>query len=274
MEKSNIRPPAVAGQFYPASKQSLKNQLASLIDKDVAEKLDCIACVLPHAGYMYSGAVAAETVSRINIKDKIILLGPNHTGYGVPFSIMTSGIWQTPLGEVKIDSGLTQQLLTHSKYLKADESAHTYEHSLEVELPFLQYFKNDFEIVPIVILSEDLNILKEIGREIAESIKESPIKNSLLLIASSDMTHYESQSQAQRKDQEAINAILELNEDKLMQRIQRLSISMCGYAPVIVMLSCAKLLGANQATLVKYQTSGDVTGERDSVVGYAGIIIY
>lgn len=268
-----LRKPAVAGQFYPSSKQGLKNQIETLINKD-AKKEDIIACVLPHAGYKYSGRVAAETVSQINIKDKIILLGPNHTGYGAQFSIMTSGIWQTPLGEVKIDSHLTEQLLTHSKYLEADELAHTYEHSIEVELPFLQYFKNDFEIAPLVILSEDIGILKEIGREIANSINLSGIKSSVMLIASSDMTHYESQEQAQKKDQTAIKAILELNEDKLMQTIQRLNISMCGYAPVIVMLSCAKLLGASQARLVKYQTSGDITGERDSVVGYAGIIIY
>lgn len=268
-----LRKPAVAGQFYPSSRQSLEKQIEALVNKDI-NKLDIIACVLPHAGYMYSGAVAAETVSRINIKQKIIILGPNHTGYGARFSIMASGVWQTPLGEVKIDSGLTEQLLAHSKYLEADELAHTYEHCLEVELPFLQYFKNDFEIAPIVILSDDINVLKEIGKEIADSVNASGIKNSVMLIASSDLTHYESQEQAQKKDQAAIKAILELNEDKLMQSIQKLNISMCGYAPVIVMLSAAKLLSASQATLVKYQTSGDVTGEKDSVVGYAGIIIY
>lgn len=273
MEKSKVREPAVAGQFYPSSRQGLEKQIEALINKDT-DKLDIIACILPHAGYIYSGRVAGETVSRINIKQKIIILGPNHTGYGAQFSIMASGIWQTPLGEVKIDSQLTQQLLAHSKYLREDELAHTYEHSLEVELPFLQYFKNDFEIAPIVILSDDINVLKEIGREIAKSINASGIKNSVMLIASSDMTHYESQEQAQKKDQVAIKAIMELNEDKLMQNIQKLNISMCGYAPVIVTLVTAKLLGAKLAELVKYQTSGDVTSETDSVVGYAGIIIY
>lgn len=268
-----IREPAVAGQFYPSSSQSLKNQIETLVNKN-ADKLDAIACMLPHAGYMYSGPVAGETVSRINIKDRIILLGPNHTGYGVKFSIMTSGIWQTPLGEVKIDSGLARGLLEHSKYLEDDTLAHTYEHCLEVELPFLQYFKTDFEIVPIVIRADNLGILKEIGREITATLKESNLKYTTLLIASSDMTHYEPQAQAQQKDQEAIQAILELNEDKLMDKLERLNISMCGSAPVITMLAAAKLLGAKTSKLIKYQTSGDVTGEKDSVVGYAGIIIY
>lgn len=273
MERSNIREPAVAGQFYPASSQSLKNQIENLIDKN-ADKLDVIACMLPHAGYMYSGKVAAETVSRINIKDKIILLGPNHTGYGAAFSIMTEGLWQTPLGEVKIDSGLAKQILRRSQYLEDDCLAHTYEHSLEVELPFLQYFKTDFEIVPIVLLSDETSALKEIGKEIGTTLKESRLQDLTLLIASSDMTHYEPQVQAQKKDKEAIEAILELDEDKLMGRIKQFNISMCGYAPVISVLSAAKLLGASAAKLIKYQTSADFTGDTSGVVGYAGIVIY
>jgi len=274
MEKSDkIRQPAVAGQFYPSSSQGLKNQIEAFIDKQ-AQKLDVIACMLPHAGYIYSGSVAAETVSRINIKNKVILLGPNHTGYGPKYSIMPQGSWQTPLGEIRIDSNLASEILNHSKYMESDNTAHTYEHSLEVELPFLQYFKTDFEIVPIVFLSDEFKVLKEIGEEIANTIKERNIKDSTIIVASSDMTHYESQDQAQKKDKEAIQAILELNEDKLMDRIQQLNISMCGYAPAITMISAAKLLGAKTAKLIKYQTSGDVTGDKSSVVGYAGIIVY
>ncbi len=274
MEKSDkIRQPAVAGKFYPSSAQALKNQIEAFIDKR-ADKLDIIACMLPHAGYIYSGGVAAQTVSRINIKNKIILLGPNHTGYGAKYSIMPEGTWQTPLGEIKIDSDLAGEILSHSKYMEPDNEAHTYEHSLEVELPFFQYFKTDFEIVPIVFLSDEFKVLKEIGEEIANTIKERNIKDSTIIVASSDMTHYESQDQAQKKDKEAIQAILELNEAKLMDRVQRLNISMCGYAPAITMISAAKLLGAKTAKLIKYQTSGDVTGDKTSVVGYAGIIIY
>lgn len=273
MEKSEIRKPVVAGQFYPASKEELKRQIAGFIVKQ-ADKLDAFACMLPHAGYVFSGAVAAETVSQINIKDKIILLGPNHTGYGSAFSIMTKGTWQTPLGEIRIDSDLARQILKKSKYLADDSTAHLYEHSLEVELPILQYFKSDFEIVPIVVSSQDIAALKEIGRELASAIKESKAQGRTLLVASSDMTHYEPQDQAQKKDEEAIKAILELNEDRLTQKVQSLDISMCGYAPVVVTLAAAKVLGAGNAKLVKYQTSGDVTGDNRAVVGYAGIIIY
>ena len=272
MEQSKVRRPAVAGQFYSGSAQALKNQIEALIDKKAA-RLDVISCMLPHAGYMYSGGVAAKTVSCINIKDKVILLGPNHTGYGAAFSIMTEGVWQTPLGEVKIESKLAKQILTHSQYLEDNSLAHLYEHSLEVELPFLQYFKPDFQIVPITILCNELSVLKRLGKEIAGVIDELDIKDSTLIVASSDMTHYEPEGQAQKKDKEAIQAILELNEDKLMERIRQLDISMCGYAPTIVMLACAKELGAKSARLIKYQTSGDVTGDTSSVVGYAGIVI-
>ena len=273
MEQSKIRKPAVAGQFYPSSSQELKNRIETLIDKK-AEKSDVIACMLPHAGYMYSGAVAAQTVSRINIKNKIILLGPNHTGYGRAYSIMTDGIWQTPLGEIKIDSNLAKSMLSRSRYLEEDSLAHTYEHSLEVELPFLQYFKPDFEIVPIIVLSEEINILRDIGKDISYAIKDLNIRDSAMIVASSDMTHYEPQGQAAKKDKQAIQAILDLDEYELMERVQKLNISMCGYAPVVVMLAAAKLLGAQKSSLIKYQTSGDITGEKDSVVGYAGIIIY
>ena len=273
MTGSKVRKSAVAGQFYPGTAQELKKEIESLVDKN-AEKQDCLACLLPHAGYMYSGRVAAETVSHINIKEKVILLGPNHTGYGTPFSIMTEGTWLTPLGEVKIENGLAKNLLSCSRYLKDDALAHTYEHSLEVELPFLQYFKSDFQIVPIAFMTDDLQALKDVGKEIASVIGVPEIKKSVMIVASSDMTHYEPQEEAIRKDNEAIKAILELDEDKLMERIRSLGISMCGYAPAIVMIAAAKALGAKSAKLIKYQTSADVTGDRDSVVGYAGIILY
>ncbi|MCM8795504.1 MAG: AmmeMemoRadiSam system protein B, partial [Candidatus Omnitrophica bacterium] len=256
MNKIKVRQPAVAGQFYPSSPKALRENIQYLIDNSVS-KIEAIACMLPHAGYMYSGRVAAQTLSHLKVKDKIILLGPNHTGYGVPFSIMAEGSWQMPFGEIKIDSFLAKHILKNSSFLEEDISAHIYEHSLEVELPILQYFKSDFSIVPIVLLSDELSALKKIGEEIAKVIKELDLKNSTLIVASSDMTHYEPQAQAQKKDREAINAILELNEDKLMQKIHDLNISMCGYAPTITMLSLAKSLGAKGAKLVKYQTSGE-----------------
>lgn len=272
MEQLKIRKSIVAGQFYPSQKAQLTQQIASFVQKKSVPE-EAIACILPHAGYIYSGKVAVQTISQVKIKNKIILLGPNHTGYGKNFSIMTEGIWQTPMGEVKIDTNLAEAILKHSHYLKDDFLAHLYEHSLEVELPILQYFKTEFEIVPLVFLSEEVDILKEIGKEIASVIKDLGIKDSILLVASSDMTHYEPQAEAERKDKIAIEAILNLDEDKLNKEAEALNITMCGIAPVTVVLSASKALGAKSARLVAYQTSGDLTGDYDSVVGYAGIII-
>ena len=269
---SKIRQAQVAGQFYPASVQDIKKQIRSFIEGQ-AEKIDVLACMLPHAGYQYSGRVAAQTVAKINIKDKVILLGPNHTGLGAVYSIMASGIWQTPLGQVNIDTQLAKSILAGSKYLEDDSLAHAQEHSLEVELPILQYFRNDFEIVPIAFMSDDLAVLKKIGEEIAGVIKNSGLKDKTLLVASSDMTHYESQNDAEAKDKKAIAAILELNPDRLMREIKTFNISMCGYAPVIVMLSAVNSLGAKSSQLIKYQTSAEATGDASAVVGYAGIII-
>ncbi len=266
---SAIREAIVAGQFYPGLKSELIKEIASFSDPK-ATKSDVIACMLPHAGYVYSGRVAVEAVSRINIKDKIILLGPNHTGLGQEFSLMSDGAWQTPLGSIKIDSVLAKEILSQSKYLKEDALAHLNEHSLEVELPILQYFRNDFQIVPIALMSSDIKALKAVGQEIAAAVKGL---KSVMLIASSDMTHYESQEIAIKKDNAAIKAILDLDEDALADRIRALNISMCGYAPVIVMISAAKALGAKKTELIKYQTSGDVTGDKTSVVGYASIVI-
>jgi MEMO1 family protein len=265
-----IREPIVAGQFYPKSPSSLEAQIARFVDKNAAKE-EVIGIVSPHAGYMYSGAVAGATMSRIKFKDIFIIMGPNHTGYGKPFSIMSQGTWRTPLGSVEIDSELGSQILAQSQNLEQDQVAHLYEHSIEVQIPFLQYLKQDFKIVPIVFSHAPRAVYKEIGKAIAKAIKE--LKAEAVIIASSDMTHYESQESAKRKDTQAINAILELNEDELLNRIEKLNISMCGYAPTVTLISAAKELGAKRAELVKYQTSGDVTGDYSGVVGYAGIIV-
>ena len=205
MQNSSVRKPVVAGQFYPSAKDDLLKQIENLTRKNV-DRLEVTACILPHAGYTYSGAVVGETVSRIQLKEKVILLGPNHTGYGAQFSIMTEGKWQTPLGTLSIDSHLANYLVTHSRYLEVDARAHAQEHSLEVELPFLQYTKDTFQIVPIVFMSEELQVLQEIGREIARSLKELHLEKSTLIVASTDFTHYEPQGQAQKKDSMAIEA--------------------------------------------------------------------
>jgi MEMO1 family protein len=273
MERSDPRKPAVAGQFYPAQANELNSEISSYLDLK-SKKQDILACILPHAGYMYSGPVAGAVLSRINIPKKIILLGPNHTGQGTAFSLMGRGSWKTPLGEVDIDSHLAEEILSGSQYLQEDSLAHLFEHSLEVELPFLQYLRKDFQIVPICLASAQAKALRSVGLAIAAAIDKLKLRKSVIIVASSDMTHYLPQKEAEQKDRLAIEAILELDEDKLLARVAEFDISMCGFAPAAAMLSCAKALGATKAELVKYQTSGEVSGDFSSVVGYAGIIIY
>jgi len=265
-----IRNPVVAGQFYPGEPDQLRTMVEEMVDQS-AIKEDVIGIVSPHAGYIYSGPVTGATISRIRFKDTFIIIGPNHTGAGETFSIMTEGTWKTPLGKVEIDSDLSKKLLSSSKYLREDSLAHQYEHSLEVQLPFLQYFKPDIKIIPIIFGQASGDIYKEIGREIASTINESD--HGVIIIASSDMNHYESQETARRKDNWAIEAVLDLDEDELFKRVQEFNITMCGYAPTISLISAAKELGVKEAELVKYQTSGETTGDFSSVVGYAGIII-
>ena len=267
-----IRKPAVAGQFYPSNPESLTKLIAGFgIDK-TAHKEKVIACLLPHAGYTYSGKVAAEVLSKIEIGDTCVILGPNHTGYGVPFSIMKEGEWLTPLGSIKIDTDLSSLIMKNSKYLKEDDMAHVYEHSVEVELPLIQEIsKRDFGLVPIILASGGDLVYKDIAFAIATGIQNS--KKDVTIIASSDMTHYESQESANKKDEEAIQAMLKLDTQELLEKIERLDISMCGYVPAVVSILAAKMLGAKKAKLIAYQTSGDVTGDYSAVVGYAGIAI-
>jgi AmmeMemoRadiSam system protein B len=265
-----IRNPVVAGQFYPGSPAGLRRTIESLVD-DKVEKVDAIGVVSPHAGYIYSGQVAGAVISRIKFKDTFVMLGPNHTGRGKAFSIMTNGSWKTPLGDVEIDSELGKQILASSSYLEEDHLAHQYEHSLEVQVPFLQYFKPDVRIVPIILTHASGAVYKTIGKELASAIKG--LNREAVILASSDMTHYEPQEIAQKKDKQAIEAILDLNEDELLRRVGELDISMCGYAPIASLISAAKELGAKKAELVKYQTSGDTSGDYSRVVGYAGIIV-
>ncbi len=265
-----IRNPAVSGQFYPASPSQLKAMIEGMVNEK-AVKEDIIGLVSPHAGYVYSGPVAGAVISRVKFKDTFIIMGPSHTGIGKPFSIMTQGAWRTPLGEVEIDSELGGKILTTSSHLEEDPVAHQREHSIEVQLPFLQYFKADIKLVPIVLGYASGATYKKIGEEIAQAIKE--LNKEVVIIASSDMTHYESQESAQRKDFQAIEAILDLNEDELLKRVDELNISMCGYAPTVSLIAAARELGATEAELVRYQTSGDTTGDYTAVVGYAGIIL-
>jgi len=265
-----VRNPVVSGQFYPESPSQLETMIEGMVDEK-AVKEEVIGLVLPHAGYIYSGPVTGAAISKIKFKDTFIIMGPSHTGRGKPLSIMTQGTWKTPLGEVEIDSELGRQILATSSHLEEDNLAHQYEHSIEVQLPFLQYFKKDIRFVPIILAYSSGAVYKEVGRELAKTIKD--LNKEVVIIASSDMTHYEPQESAQRKDNKAIEAILDLNEDELLERVDELNISMCGYAPAVSLISAARELGATGAELVRYQTSGDTTGDYSSVVGYAGIII-
>ncbi len=264
-----IREAAVADQFYPASPVKLREMIAAMVG-DKAAREEVVGLVSPHAGYIYSGPVAGATISRIKMKDTFIILGPNHTGLGKAFSIMIEGTWRTPLGDVEIDTELARRILTSSGYLEEDYNAHRFEHSIEVQLPFLQYFKNNIKLVPIVLAHANGAAYKEIGRVMAKAVKD--LKREAVIIASSDMTHYEPQTSAKEKDNQAIEAMLALDEDRLIKKVDELNISMCGYAPVVSLITAAKALGAKKAELVKYRTSGDTTGDYSSVVGYAGLV--
>jgi AmmeMemoRadiSam system protein B len=265
-----IRQPVVAGMFYPGSASSLSMQLDSFLREDVVKE-DVLGVISPHAGYMYSGQVAGAAISRVALKDTFVIIGPNHTGLGEPFSVIVEGIWRTPLGDVVIDSVLAERILEASQNLQDDAIAHMEEHSIEVQLPFLQYLKPDIKIVPIVLARGSGVEYKEIGHAVAEAINS--VGRGVVVMASSDMNHYEPQHIAEEKDNKAIEAILRLDEDELLQRVGEFRISMCGYGPTICLISACKELGATSAELVMHQTSGDVTGDYRSVVGYAGILV-
>jgi len=270
---ASTRPPARAGQFYKGSRESLQKEVASFVDEKAA-KIPAIGVLSPHAGYMYSGAVAGSVFSSIEPSGVYVILGPNHTGLGLEFALSKSSSWSTPLGEVPIDRELASAIKNNTGYITDDDTAHQFEHSIEVQLPFLQYTVRDFKFVPIVVSASTLEACGKVGRAIAKAIKDLRLLKKAVIIASSDMTHYESRSQAVKKDKMAIEAILKLDEEELAKRISSYDISMCGYAPAVIMISAAKELGAKNARLVKYATSGDVTGDDSSVVGYAGIVVY
>ncbi|MFH1860647.1 MAG: AmmeMemoRadiSam system protein B [bacterium] len=271
-----IRKAIVAGKFYPAQPEHLRQEVAGYLRKEIIRR-DALGLIAPHAGYMYSGGVAGAVYSSITPSETFVILCPNHTGEGRLFSIMTNGMWQTPLGDVPIDFEFANKLATISKYIQTDHLAHLYEHAIEVQLPFLQVLFKNFQIVPICMGSGHPSVYKEIGEEIANCIKLSQKK--ITIIASSDMSHEGQLNEATLEkylkyhDRLAIDAIFELNEDKLIQRVEGLKITMCGYAPAVAMLTAVKQLGSQKAELIKYATSWDVTHDYSYVVGYAGIIV-
>ncbi|HWZ83248.1 MAG TPA: AmmeMemoRadiSam system protein B [Terriglobales bacterium] len=269
--KSPSRAPAVAGRFYPRSAEELRRNIAEYTSPGETPKTSAIGCIAPHAGYIYSGHVAGAIYSRMEIPRRVIVLGPNHTGMGHPLAIMTNTAWETPLGKVAADAELGGALLQRFPLLREDSAAHRSEHAIEVQLPFLQMRRPDLSLVPITIGTREFDILRALGIAIADAVAAQPEK--VLVIASSDMNHYESDAVTRLKDHKAIAQVLAMDARGLWEVVQNEDISMCGFGPSVAMLTAAKRLGAKEATLVKYATSGEVSGDYDRVVGYAGIVV-
>jgi hypothetical protein len=265
-----IREPAVAGQFYPAKASQLRADVTSLLDRSQPPS-EAVAAVVPHAGYVYSGPVAGAVFARLSIPETVVLLGPNHTGLGAPVSVWASGAWRTPLGEVEVDEPLAAALLERFSAATSNEAAHRGEHSLEVQLPFLQVLRPGVRILPIVLAVDALATLLRLGEAFADLAASHP--QSLLLVASTDMTHFQPQQVAERQDKLALERVLALDPEGLWQVVLENDISMCGYMPTAAALAFARARGAASAELIRYETSGDRTGDRESVVGYAGVII-
>jgi len=276
-----VRAPAVAGSWYAGTPNSLRNQIEELfmhrlgpgsLPKIVREgPRSLVGLVVPHAGYMASGPVAAHAYYHLagdGKPDVIVIFGPNHTGRGSALSIMNEGVWRTPLGDVEIDTETANQILRISDIIDVDDRAHAHEHSIELQLPFLQYlYGSEFKFVPICFMMQDLESSCEVGKVVATALKG---KNALV-IASSDLTHYEPQERAEKKDKMAIDAALKMDEEQYYTTVESYGISTCGYGPTIAAITAAKELGAKKSQLLCYKTSGDILGDRSAVVGYASI---
>ena len=264
------RPPAVAGQFYYGTAARLKRQVEQYINRD-AVKEKVIGALSPHAGLMYSGHVAGAVYSSISFPETFILIGPNHTGLGAPLSLMASGEWEIPTGILSIDEDLAGEIAGELPALSRDTQAHEFEHSIEVQLPFIAYFSDSARILPITVMNASLQDCKAIGEGIARAVKHSG--REVVIVASSDMSHYISDTHARTLDNLALHEVLELNPEGLYSVVVRQNISMCGFIPATIMLYAAKTLGAVETKLVKYATSGEVSGDYEHVVGYAGVVV-
>jgi MEMO1 family protein len=265
-----LRQPAVAGRFYPGDRATLVQDLESYLSPAAASR-PALGCIAPHAGYMFSGPVAGAVFANIQVPQRCIVLCPNHTGRGRPLAIMSSGAWQTPLGSVPIDSDLASILKDQFPLVSEDSEAHRSEHAIEVQLPFLQKRQPHFAFVPVALGTGNFETLEKLGEALGEVLKAQP--EPVLIVASSDMNHYESDRITRVKDHKAIDRILALDARGLYDTVIKEDVSMCGFGPAVAMLTAAKILGASSAELIKYATSGDVSGDRDMVVGYAGIVV-
>jgi AmmeMemoRadiSam system protein B len=264
------RRPAVAGQFYPGTSQSLKDEVTKYL-KAEGKPVKALAAVAPHAGYIYSGGVAGRVFASIVVPKRCVVLCPNHTGMGANAAVWTRGSWKIPTGTIPVDERLAESILKLSDDLKDDPTAHMAEHSLEVELPFMLERQPELSIVPVAISRVNMDGIRRIGKAIADAIKAS--KEDVLIVASTDMNHYESDAATRKKDELAIEKVLALDPEGLVSTCAAERISMCGVLPTAIAIVASKELGAREARLVAHATSGDISGDRDAVVGYAGFII-
>jgi AmmeMemoRadiSam system protein B len=271
MEGAMIRIPAVASQFYPGEPSTLQRTLQEIVPEGPTPKKKALAVVSPHAGYIYSGSVAGQTFAQVAIPSTCIIMGPNHHGRGAEAALMASGVWRMPLGDVAINEKVAQSILANSQVIREDARAHELEHSLEVQVPFLQYLQPSLSIVPICLSVLSYEDCKEIGSALARTVSE--FEEKILLVASSDMSHYESREEASRKDKMAIDRVLDLDPEGLYSTVFGKRISMCGIIPATIALIAALKLGCQQGELVRYTDSGEVSGDIDQVVGYAGLVL-
>ena len=279
-----IRKPAVAGTFYEGTRESLKKRIEwcfkhkmgpGVIPNKIGNKRSIKGVLAPHAGYAASGPVAAHTYYKLvedGFPETFVILCPNHYGIGSGVSAMTSGEWETPLGNVEIDQEFAQQLIQNSDIIDSESSAHLREHSCEIQIPFLQYFKEDFKIVPVSMWMQDVETSHDIGIAIKETVET--LGRDTVVIASSDFTHYEPQEAAYTKDRQVLDAIAQLDEKLMVKRVFELNVTMCGPGPVAATIVASKGLGAQNSEIIKYGTSGDVIGDKREVVGYASAIFW
>jgi len=269
-----LRHPAVAGRFYPGDPDDLRTEARGYLSQAKfinQTPLRALGCIAPHAEYVYSGHVAGAVFARLEVPRRCIVMCPNHTGVGRPLAIMSEGAWQTPLGDVPIDAELAGALKARLPALQEDSSAHRGEHAAEVELPFLLLRQPELRFVPIALGTGQFEALEQLGQAIADVIVAQ--NDPVLIVASSDMNHYESDAVTRVKDHRAIERILTLDPRGLFDVVTQQNISMCGFGPAVAMLTAARRLGPKSAELVKYANSGDVSGDRNMVVGYAGVVV-
>ena len=263
------RPPCVAGRFYPGEAASLKKAVESFLIKGI-DAQEAVSIIAPHAGYVYSGAVAGAIYSAARIPDTVILIGPNHTGLGEQVSIMPEGAWEIPTGTLEINAELSDLILENGLFT-SDSSAHMMEHSLEVQLPFIKALNDKAAIVPITVMHADASECAALGEALAGAVKR--YGKPVLIVVSSDMNHYEPDARTREKDRLALDRVLQLDADGLLRVTKGKNITMCGVVPAAIAINASRRLGAKEATLVKYATSGETSGDLHQVVGYAGVII-